>query len=251
MNNASYIIISPVRDEEKYLPQTIESMVNQILHPAEYIFVDDGSTDRTPQIIKDASHQYPWIRYVRRPDRGERKVGPGVIEAFYDGYKAIQSKQYDFIVKMDGDLTIGPQYFQTLFTKFHQDPYLGAASGKLFLDLGDGKLVEERITDESVLGGMLCLRRQCFEDMGGFVNQVMWDGIAFHRSRMAGYRTRSFHDSELMIYDHRIWVHLIKAFITAEFVGDGDNILWVRILSTSQSWDSIGCWKDRLLLAGS
>jgi len=49
--NKRYVIVSPVRDEEKYLPRTIESMVNQTVHATEYILVDDGSTDRTAEII--------------------------------------------------------------------------------------------------------------------------------------------------------------------------------------------------------
>lgn len=201
---AKYIIVSPVRNEEKYLTDTIRSIADQTVPPVEYILVDDGSTDGTPEILKDAAAKYPWIHSVRRQDRGERKVGPGVVEAFYDGYHAIKTKDYDFICKMDGDLTVGPQYFETLFEKFAGDPFLGAASGKLFLDLNDGKLVEERITDESVLGGVLCLKKKCFDAIGGFVCQVMWDGITFHRCRMEGFRTRSFRDRELMIFDHRI-----------------------------------------------
>ena len=199
-----YVIISPVRDEEKYLPRTIESMVNQTIPAVEYILVDDGSTDRTAEIIQTAAQKHPWIRYVKRPDRGVRAVGPGVIEAFYDGYSQIQTDDYDYIGKMDGDLTFDPKYFETLFAKFDQDPYLGGASGKLFLDLGDGQLTEERHADEMVVGGMQFYRRQCFDAFGGFVRQVMWDGIAYHRCRMAGWRTRSFPDPEVMIYDHRL-----------------------------------------------
>lgn len=198
-----YVIISPVRDEEKYLTRTIESMVTQNICSTEYLLVDDGSTDRTLEIIKEAAQKHPWIHYIRRPDRGERKVGPGVVEAFYDGYNAVRTKEYDYIGKMDGDISFGPRYFETIFEKFDSDPYLGAASGKLYLDLGDGKLAEERHADEMVFGGMQFYKRKCFEDIGGFVRQVMWDGIAFHRSRMEGWRTRSFRDPELMIYDHR------------------------------------------------
>lgn len=202
--NRRYIIISPVRDEEKYLPATIESIANQTITPTEYILVDDGSTDTTADIIKAAAKKYAWIKYVGRDNRGERQVGPGVVEAFYDGFEAIESKEFDYLCKMDGDLTLEERYFETLFEKFENDPRLGSASGKLFLDLGDGKLVEERIADESVLGGVLCYRKQCFEDIDGFVRQVMWDGIAFHRCRMAGWRTRSFRDPELIIHDHRL-----------------------------------------------
>jgi poly-beta-1,6-N-acetyl-D-glucosamine synthase len=140
--NRRYVIISPVRNEEKFLPRTIESMINQTVKAAEYILVDDGSTDRTAEIIKDAAKDHPWIHYVKRPDRGVRKVGPGVIEAFYDGFKEIQSNEYDYIGKMDGDLSFGPLYFETLFKKFEKDPHLGGASGKLFLDLDDGKLTK-------------------------------------------------------------------------------------------------------------
>jgi glycosyltransferase involved in cell wall biosynthesis len=204
MHAPRYIIVCPVRNEEQYLGRTIASIVAQSVLPARYIIVDDGSTDRTPEIVRQACAAHPWITSVRRQDRGGRRVGPGVVEAFYDGYRAVGEQEYDFICKMDGDLTIGPRYFETLFARFRDDPYLGAASGKLFLDLGDGRLVEERITDESVLGGVLCLKRQCFEAIGGFVQQVMWDGITFHRCRMEGFRTRSFRDEDLMIHDHRI-----------------------------------------------
>jgi len=167
-NTPRYVIISPVRDEEKYLPRTIESMINQTVRATEYILVDDGSTDRTAEIIQEAAREHPWIRYVKRPDRGVRKVGPGVIEAFYDGHSQIQTDDYDYIGKMDGDLSFGPRYFETIFAKFDQDPYLGGASGKLFLDLGDGQLTEERHADEMVVGGMQFYRRKCFQDAGGF-----------------------------------------------------------------------------------
>jgi len=199
-----YVIISPVRDEENYIHKPLESMINQTVRATEYLFVDDGSSDRTGEIIQEQAKKHPWIRYIKRPDRGERKVGAGVVEAFYDGFNALQTRDYDYIGKIDGDLSFGPRYYETLFDKFDRDPYLGSASGKLYLDLGEGKLAEERNSDEMVVGGMQFYRRQCFETIDGFVRQVMWDGIAYHRSRMGGWRTRSFHDPELMIYDHRI-----------------------------------------------
>ncbi len=198
-----YIIISPVRNEEKYLEKAINSVLNQTIRPSQYIIVDDGSTDRTKEIIENFAAKYQFIKYVSNQNRGFRRVGGGVVEAFYKGYETIGNQGYDFICKMDGDLTIGKNYFETLFKKFEADKYLGSASGKLYL-LSNNKYIEERIIDESVLGGVLCLRKECFEKIGGFVKEVMWDGIAFHRCRMEGYRTRSFRDNDLMITDHRI-----------------------------------------------
>jgi biofilm PGA synthesis N-glycosyltransferase PgaC len=199
-----YVLISPVRNEEKYIQKSIDSVVNQTVRPVEYLIVDDGSTDRTAEIVKKEAQRHPWIHYIRRRDRGERRVGPGVIEAFYDGFKALRTNDYEYIGKIDGDLSFGPRYFQKLFGKFEEDPYLGAASGKLYLVLEDGSLTAERIADEMALGGMQFYRRKCFEAIGGFVPQVMWDGIALHRCRMEGWRTRSFQDSQLIIKDHRL-----------------------------------------------
>jgi biofilm PGA synthesis N-glycosyltransferase PgaC len=199
-----YVLVSPVRNEEKYIQMAIDSLVNQTVRPVEYLIIDDGSTDNTAEIVKAAAKKHPWIHYKYKEDRGERKVGPGVIEAFYVGYRRLLRKDYDFIGKVDGDLSIGPKYFETLFEKFKIDPLLGAASGKLFLELDSGKLVPERHSDEMVVGGMQFYRRKCFESIGGFVPQVMWDGIAYHRSRIEGWRTQSFHDENLIIRDHRI-----------------------------------------------
>ncbi len=190
------VIISPVRDEEEFLETTIISIINQTLRPVEWVVVDDGSSDRTPEILSKYAQEHDWIRVINKEDRGIRAVGPGVVEAFYYGYDRIQTTDYDFVCKMDGDIELGPHYFDRLMTFFEQDPYLGAASGKPFLQ-EDGQLVEERTNDEMVAGQVNFYRRECFEAIGGFVRQVHWDGIAFHRARMEGWRTRSIRHPEL------------------------------------------------------
>src|SRR3974377_685936 len=94
-----YVIITPVRDEEKYVGATIESVISQTLWPAEWVIVDDGSTDRTGEILERHAAQCPWIRVIHRPNRGFRKSGGGVIQAFYDGYAALRCDDWDFVVK--------------------------------------------------------------------------------------------------------------------------------------------------------
>jgi len=198
------VIISPVRDEEAYIASTIRSLLNQTVKPAEWVVVDDGSSDRTADIVNEAARDASWIHLVSKPDRGERAVGPGVVEAFYYGYDRILAKEYDFICKMDGDIEFGPKYFETLLGFFDQDPYLGSASGKPFIQKPDGSLVEERHNDEMVAGMMNFYRKKCFEDIGGFVRQVHWDGIAFHRARMTGWRTRSIRHPDLNFIHERL-----------------------------------------------
>ena len=125
------VIVSPVRNEEEYIQRTIDSLVNQEgVLPVEWIVVDDGSTDRTAELVRETAKNNPWIRLIQKPDRGERAVGPGVVEAFYYGYDKIETKEYDYICKMDGDIDFKKGYFKTLLEYFDMDPQLGAASGK-------------------------------------------------------------------------------------------------------------------------
>ena len=59
-----YVIITPVRDEEEYLPKTIESVVGQTVRPMEWIIVNDGSKDSTGKIVDEAAKQHNWIKGV-------------------------------------------------------------------------------------------------------------------------------------------------------------------------------------------
>jgi glycosyltransferase involved in cell wall biosynthesis len=70
-----------------------------------------GSSDRTPEILAKAAREIPWLQVVRRSDRGYRKVGGGVIDAFYAGLEAADV-EYDFISKMDVDLEFSPRYLK-------------------------------------------------------------------------------------------------------------------------------------------
>ena len=102
MSTPAYVIITPSRNEEKHLPKTIESMVAQTIRPKKWIIVNDGSTDQSAEILDRAAKQYSWIQVLHRADRGFRKAGGGVIEAFYDGFALLGADRWDYLVKLDG-----------------------------------------------------------------------------------------------------------------------------------------------------
>ena len=104
-NAVKYVIISPVRDEEANLARTIESVISQSLRPCEWMIVNDGSTDRTAAIADSYARQHDWIRVCHRDNRGFRKAGGGVVDAFNDGYLNLRANDWSFIVKLDGDLS--------------------------------------------------------------------------------------------------------------------------------------------------
>lgn len=195
-----YCLITPCRDEAAYLQTTIDTIAQQTVLPAKWIIVDDGSTDDTPDILARAAAQYPYIEVIPRKNRGKRAVGPGVIEAFYDGLAAIDIDDFEYICKFDGDLEMPPRYFEKAFEYFDRDPCLGTLSGKLYLRYGDPpRLVEERCGDENSVGPAKLYRVVCFKDIGGFVRQVSWDGIDGHICRMNGWIARSIHDPDMRI----------------------------------------------------
>src|SRR5579862_9110743 len=137
-----YVIITPVRDEERFIEETIASLKAQTVQPAEWVIVDDGSTDRTGELIDKHAADVPWIRGVHRPNRGFRKAGGGVMEAFYDGIDKLEFQDWDFIVKLDGDLIPEPDYFARCFERFSQQPRLGIGGGTICYDMEEGASVE-------------------------------------------------------------------------------------------------------------
>jgi glycosyltransferase involved in cell wall biosynthesis len=198
--NTKYVVVTPVRDEEAYLPFTIESMVGQSVRPVEWVIVDDGSRDGTGKIIAEASRQHPWIRGVRREDRGFRKWGAGIIEAFYAGFNALTIRDWEFMAKLDGDLSFEADYFAQMFGKFAENPRVGIGGGFLY-HLDNGKKTLEQNPTFHVRGGAKIYRRDCWDAIGGLFVGPGSDTIDEVKANMLGWTTRSFLD--LQIQHHR------------------------------------------------
>lgn len=203
------LIISPAKDESQYIRRTIQSMVAQTHRPTMWIIVDDGSTDGMGEIADEAARRHDWIKVVHREKGTARRVGPGVIDAFYEGLSTVDLKDYDYVCKFDADVEFQPGYFEEMLRRFESNPRLGTASGKCYTPVGeldDGRelLALERIRDDISVGLAKLYRRRCFEEIGGFVREVMWDGIDCHRCRQLGWEAASYGDPELALVHLRL-----------------------------------------------
>jgi glycosyltransferase involved in cell wall biosynthesis len=192
-----YCLITPCRDEAKYARRTLDSIANQTVPPALWIIVDDASKDETPKILAEYAAKLPYVRIIRREDRGYRKLGGGVIDAFYDGYNSINPDDFDYVCKFDLDLELRPRYFERLMERMEQDPRIGTASGKPWFRGKSGEAIDEKCGDENSVGMIKFYRVPCFKQIGGFVRELMWDGIDGHRCRMRGWVAASWNDPEL------------------------------------------------------
>lgn len=223
----NYLLVSPCRNEADYMRQTLDSVVAQSVLPDKWVIVDDGSTDDTPHILKEYAARYPWIEVVTRKDRGHRAVGPGVIDAFYAGLDSVNMDHYSYLCKLDLDLHLPPQYFETILDEMSADPSLANFSGKAYLREADGRMVSERLGDENAVGQTKFYRTSAFKDIGGFVRQVSWDGIDGHMCRMKGWVARSEDRPELRFIhlrqmgssQHSLWVGRLRWGFGKYFMG--------------------------------
>lgn len=199
--NGRYCLITPCRDELKYARITIESVVRQSVLPDKWVIVDDGSTDGTSELLAEYEARYEWISIISRKNRGSRAVGSGVIEAFYEGYTSIKPDYYDYICKIDLDLDIPVNYFETLILEMEKDQRLGSCSGKPYIKEGIN-IVPQIVGNEISVGMTKFYRVSCFKQIGGFVREVMWDGIDCHRSRMLGWKTWAKDDVQALRFIH-------------------------------------------------
>ncbi len=192
-----HVVISPCRNEAAFMETTLASMAAQTARPDLWVIVDDGSTDATPAILADFAASHDWVRVVRKPDRGARAVGPGVVETFNYGLAMVALEDFEFVSKLDLDLDLPPRYFEILLNRMAGEPRLGTCSGKPYFRGEDGELRSEKRGDEMSVGMTKFYRAACFEDIGGFVPEVMWDGIDCHACRRKGWIACSWDEPDL------------------------------------------------------
>jgi glycosyltransferase involved in cell wall biosynthesis len=187
-----YVIVSPVKNEERNIERTLRSVCEQTLLPGRWIVVDDSSTDRTAALAQDYAQRNQFITVIRKPATSETRLGSRVVDAFNVGWRRLDANSYDFIVKLDCDLSFDPDYFRRLLAEFASNPRLGIASG-VYLEL-DRRQQWQRVEmpDYHAFGACKVVRRQCFEDIGGFVSLPGWDTVDEIRARTRGWHTQHF-----------------------------------------------------------
>ena len=196
----AYVLITAARNEEKVIEQAIRSVVSQNPPPRRWVIVSDGSTDRTDDIVRKYLAEYPWMELLRMPERRDRHFAAKV-QCFNAGYERFRGEDFDIIGNLDADITFEGDYFEFLLAKFAADPRLGVA-GTPFVE-GNVSYDFRFASVEHVSGACQLFRRQCFEEIGGYVpvkgGGIDW--IAVTTARMKGWKTRTF--VERVCHHHR------------------------------------------------
>ncbi len=193
----SYALVTPARNEEKYIESTIKSVISQTVTPVRWAIVSDGSTDRTDEIIGIYAKQYNWIKLIRLPEHTEHQFAAKVF-AFNAGYEVVNEVSFEIIGNLDADLTFEPDYFAFLLSKFLDDPKLGVA-GTPFVEKNFHSYKDTSQNIEHVSGACQLFRKQCFTQIGGYKPHKGGgiDWMAVTSARMMGWHTRTFPEKEL------------------------------------------------------
>ncbi len=186
-----YAMVTPARNEAENIERLLQAMEAQTVRPAKWVIVSDGSTDGTDDIVKKHAAEHKWIELERRPERAERHFAAKV-EAFNAGYARLKGVDYDLVGSMDADISFDPDFFAYLLGKFAENPKLGLG-GAPFKE--EGLEYDFRFSSvEHVSGALQVFRRECFEQIGGYV-PVKGGGIdviAVWSARAQGWETRTF-----------------------------------------------------------
>jgi poly-beta-1,6-N-acetyl-D-glucosamine synthase len=195
-----YVLITPARNEEANIERTLASVISQTSLPMKWVIVSDGSMDRTDEIVRDYLGGNPWIELIRMPEHRDRQFAAKV-SAFNAGYERVNEIPYQIIGNLDADLSFEPDLFEFFLKKFEEMPELGV-SGPPFVE--ENLKYDYRFTNiEHVSGACQLFRRQCFDEIGGYVpikgGGIDWTAVT--TARMRGWKTRTF--TEKVVHHHR------------------------------------------------
>jgi poly-beta-1,6-N-acetyl-D-glucosamine synthase len=191
--SGNFVVISPARDEVQYIERNLASMIGQTVRPLKWVIVDDGSRDGTVEIVERYAQRVDWIVPLRLRSNAEREPGLAVIRAFNAGYELIRDDGGDFLVKLDTDVELPPDYFERMLTEFDKNPALGIASG-VYLEMSNGDWSPVKMPEYHAAGASKMIRRACYQEIGGFATLPGWDTADEIKALARGWHTAHFPD---------------------------------------------------------
>lgn len=171
-----YYIIIPAHNEEKFIELTLNSLINQTVLAEKIVVVNDNSTDKTAAIVLALVEKNPFISLINTTSRAIHLPGSKVIHAFHKGFETIDD-QYDVIVKLDGDLILPNNYFETILSIFEKDEKIGMAGGFAYIEKNGEWILENLTNKDHIRGAFKAYRKECLKDIGNLKPAMGWDTV--------------------------------------------------------------------------
>jgi glycosyltransferase involved in cell wall biosynthesis len=183
----NYYIVIPAHNEEAFIALTLQSLISQTVLPKKVVVVNDNSTDKTAEIVMAFAKENPFITLVNKTSEAIHLPGSKVIQAFHKGFETLD-ENYDVIVKLDADLILPNNYFETILNIFEKDPTIGMAGGFAYIEK-NGQWILENLTDKDhIRGAFKAYRKACFQQIGNLKPAMGWDTVDELLSKFYGWK---------------------------------------------------------------
>ena len=147
-------IIIPVKNEEENIESCVQSVINSSYKNKEIIVVNDGSTDKTPNILEQLKKEYPdLLSVLHLPNNLGKKHA---IE------KATEIANGEFYVFMDSDCNMANDAVENISKIFLSDKEIGAITGHGKVRNADNGNLLEKIQDVWFDGQYRIIKYLCF-----------------------------------------------------------------------------------------
>lgn len=198
-SSLKYSIIIPIHNEEKFIGNTLNAVINQTLLPQELILVNDNSSDQSMEIITEFSKKYSFIQIIESGSKSNlHEPGSKIINAFYKGFETINFN-WDVIVKLDADAILPKDYFEKIISTFESDKNIGIAGGLAMIEI-NGKWEYEKIGNKKqVRGPFKAYSKDCFEKIGGIRKSIGWDTVDELLARYYGFEIQVLAELEVKL----------------------------------------------------
>ena len=183
----NYYIVIPAHNEEAFIALTLDSLISQTVLPKKVVVVNDNSTDKTAEIVTAYANENPFITLVNKTSEAIHLPGSKVIQAFHKGFETLD-ENYEVIVKLDADLILPNNYFETILNIFKNDATIGMAGGFAYIEK-NGEWILENLTDKDhIRGAFKAYRKQCFQQIGNLKPAMGWDTVDELLSKFYGWK---------------------------------------------------------------
>ncbi len=216
MADYRYVLISPVKNEAKQLDRTIDSVLSQTVRPLRWVIVSDASTDQTDAIIQRRAAENSIVVYVRKESGAGKRNFASKVDAIRIGHDRLADLSFDFVGNLDGDVTLERDYFETILRRLEENPRLGICGGLIY-EKSNGRFQAQHIDDNSVAGAVQLFKRDCYDEIGGYVPLRFGgvDAAAEIMARMKGWGVETLREAKVL--HHRRVAHADGLSLTAGF----------------------------------
>ena len=255
-----FLIIIPAHNEEENILPCLESLKNQTFQDFKCVIVNDGSTDKTQEIVERFIQILNTKYQILNLTQSEHQPGAKVVRTFNKGLEAENLQEYDVVCKFDADIIFPSDYLEKINEVYEKNLKAGMVSGLVYIkkgfdstqpdksDFATSQLYDfthqndwtfENLSSKNhVRGPIKSYRKELFQKMNGLRAVLGWDNIDVMLCKMHGFETVTL--QELWVKHLRPTAYKYKSQKAQKlgeyFYNIGLNFPLATISSAKSSW---------------